>query len=151
MLVRWNDRPTPMRQMRCGGAPVMSLPSSSTCPASGRRCPVRRLKKVDLPAPLGPITAAISPRATARLTPSTAVKPSKALRMERTSSMAALRLRCRPRLLTPAARRFRQRADDPAGEDEEKDDQHRAEHERPVFGVGSDLLVEEDKRRRAYR
>src|SRR6266542_4062679 len=150
MLVRWNDRPTPIRQMRCGGAPVMSLPSSSTCPASGCRCPVMRLKKVDLPAPLGPITAAISPRATARLTQLTAMKPSKALRRERTSSMAH-RLRCRPRFLTPAARCVGQRADDPAGEGEEEHDQHRAENERPVFGVGGDLLVEEDERSRAYR
>jgi len=59
MLVRWNERPIPMPQMRGGGAPVISRPSSNTRPPSGMMWPVIRLNRVDLPAPFGPITAAI--------------------------------------------------------------------------------------------
>ena len=61
MLVCWNERLIPMRQMRCGAALVMSRPASHTRPASGRRCPVMMLNRVDFPAPLGPMTAAICP------------------------------------------------------------------------------------------
>ena len=42
-----------MRQIWCGGTPVMSRPSSSTWPAVGCRWPVIRLNSVDLPAPFG--------------------------------------------------------------------------------------------------
>ena len=37
MLVRWNERPMPRPQMRCGGTPVMSRPSTTTLPAVGRK------------------------------------------------------------------------------------------------------------------
>src|SRR5581483_9467849 len=135
MLVRWKERPMPIRQMRCGAAPVMSRPLSSTRPASGDRWPVMRLKRVDLPAPLGPMTAAISPRATERLTPSTAVKPSKVLRTPSTSSIALPRLRSEPglglRARAQALDGSDQRAGDAAGEDEEQDDQHHPHRERP--------------------
>src|ERR671918_739764 len=86
MLVRWNERPMPRRQTSCGATPVMSRPSRTTAPASGRRWPVMRLKTVVLPAPLGPMMAAVWPWATVRLTPATAWKPSNALRRSRTSS-----------------------------------------------------------------
>src|SRR5881396_278829 len=113
----------------------MSRPSSSTAPASGRRWPVMRLKSVVLPAPLGPMMAAISPRATARLTPPTASNPPNALRTSRTSSTAA----------TPEAPGGGvQRADDPAREHEQQHDEHRAQDERPVLGVRGDLLVEDE-------
>ena len=61
--------------------PVMSRPSSSTRPLSGRRCPVIRLNSVDLPAPLGPITAAICRGLDGQAdTSATATKPAKDLR-----------------------------------------------------------------------
>ena len=41
----------------------------------GRYSPVRQLKKVVLPAPLGPISPMISPRLTRKFTESTAVRP----------------------------------------------------------------------------
>src|SRR5581483_1488874 len=149
MLVRWNERPIPIRQMRCGAAPVMSRPLSSTRPASGDRWPVMRLKRVDLPAPLGPMTAAISPRATERLTPSTAVKPSKVLRTPSTSSIALSRIGGGSgiglRTCTQALDGTDQGAGDAAGEDEEQDDQHHAHREGPILGVGGDLLVEHDE------
>src|SRR5436309_4830054 len=66
--------------------------------------------------------------------PATAWNPPKALRTSRTSST--------PRPREPA----RHGADGPgdaAGEDEEQDHEHGAEHERPVFRVGHDLLGQE--------
>src|SRR5918911_4170455 len=113
----------PSRQTSCGATPVMSRPSSRTAPASGLRCPVIRLKNVVLPAPFGPMMAAIWPGATATLTPPTATKPSNALRMSRTSSTA--------RPPQPASDQ-RGGAGETAGEDEQQHDQDRTEHERPV-------------------
>src|SRR5213593_2510452 len=134
MLVRWNERPMPRRQTSCGASPVMSRPFRITAPASGRRWPVTRLKNVVLPAPFGPMIAAIWPRATPSVTPATAWKPSKALRTLRTSSMTH-----------PQARHARgQRADDAARKCEQDHDQYGAEHERPVLGVRGDLLVQHE-------
>src|SRR5581483_11960898 len=55
----------------------MSWPSIRMRPAVGRRTPVMQLKRVDLPAPLGPMTARISPRRTLSDTRSSAVRPPK--------------------------------------------------------------------------
>src|SRR5436190_2830026 len=63
--------------MRCGGRPVMSSPSNTTRPPVGTSTPVRQLKNVDLPAPLGPMTARISPRGTAIDTLLSAARPPK--------------------------------------------------------------------------
>src|SRR5688500_10517937 len=142
MFVRWNERPIPRRQTSCGATPVMSFPSSRTAPASGRRWPVMRLKKVVLPAPFGPMMAAIWPCVTVRLTPPTAWKPSKALRISRTSSTT------RPQ--DPAADDGG-RPGQAAGEHEEQDHQDGAQHERPVLGVGGDLLVQQEQDERADR
>ena len=62
MLVIWYERAMALREMRSGGSPVMSSPSNRMRPAVGRITPVRQLKNVDLPAPLGPMMARISPR-----------------------------------------------------------------------------------------
>src|SRR4051794_3872511 len=67
----------PFCEIRFGGSPVISSPSSTIRPEVGRRAPVRQLKKVLLPAPFGPITARISPRWTAKSMPESAVKPPK--------------------------------------------------------------------------
>src|SRR5438094_6136470 len=105
--------------------PVTSRPLSFTWPRSGRRCPVIRLKSVVLPAPLGPMIAPMLPRGASKLTPPTATKPSKIFTRSRTSSTAR-----------PPQQAARQRADgagDPAGEAEQEDHQHGAQHERPVL------------------
>src|SRR5262245_28167248 len=141
MLVRWNERPMPRRQTSWGASPVMSRPFRITAPASGRRWPVTRLKNVVLPAPLGPMIAAIWPRATPSVTPATAWKPSKALRTSRTSSMTH----------PQPGHAGRQRADDAAGKREQDHDQHGPEHERPVLGVRGDLLVQHEQDERAHR
>src|SRR5437763_6245460 len=119
----------------------MSRPSKRTRPASGRTWPVIRLKSVVLPAPFGPMIAVTRPAATVRLTPPTAAKPPNALWRSRTSSTAE-----------PSTCALPEREGSPgeaAGEAEQEDDKDRAEHERPVLGVGDDLLVEEDQRERA--
>src|SRR5689334_3573766 len=69
----------------------MSRPSTMTLPAVGCRWPVIRLNRVDLPAPFGPITAAISPSATARSTSLTALKPPNDFDSPLTSSTRHLR------------------------------------------------------------
>ena len=51
---------------------VMSCPSSQISPPVGRSSPPSRYSRVDLPQPLGPIMATVSPRATSRSTSSTA-------------------------------------------------------------------------------
>src|SRR5258706_13517583 len=67
----------PFCEMRSGGSPVISSPPNTMRPEVGRSTPVRQLKKVLLPAPLGPMIARISPRATVMLTLPTAVRPPK--------------------------------------------------------------------------
>src|SRR5262245_36032973 len=157
ILVRWNERPMPIRQMRCGGAPVMSRSLSTMRPASGRRWPVIRLKKVDLPAPFGPITAAISPRPIEKSTRSTAVKPSKRLLTPRTSSIGlyhvwrAGRRRCGLGADAQASNGSRQGAGDSAREHEQQHDEHRSHRQWPILGKRRDLLVEDDESCRPYR
>ena len=58
-------KPMPLRARACGASAVMSSPSRRTVPA--RRCssPNSAFMAVDLPAPLGPTTTAISPASTA--------------------------------------------------------------------------------------
>src|ERR1700675_4933483 len=75
ILVIWYERATPCRETRFGGSPVMSCPSNTMRPLVGRSTPVRQLKKVDLPAPLGPMTARISPCFTATDTLLRAARP----------------------------------------------------------------------------
>src|SRR3984957_4780564 len=63
-----------MRTRSIAGARVTSRPSNSMRPACGSRLPVIRLKRVDLPAPFGPITPKASPRDTAKVTESETFK-----------------------------------------------------------------------------
>src|ERR1700687_4455876 len=63
-------------------------------PAVGVRNFVSRLKKVVLPAPLGPISAWMEPRCTLRLTSLTAIKPLKPLVRFLVSSMTSLVIEC---------------------------------------------------------
>ena len=59
----WNERPRPARQRAPAAIRVMSSPSSTMRPRSGRSMPVIRLNSVDLPAPFGPMMPSASPRA----------------------------------------------------------------------------------------
>src|SRR6266498_738300 len=117
--------------------PVTSRSLKRTLPASGWRWPVMRLKRVVFPAPLGPMMALMDPRGTVKLTPLTAWKPPKLLRSPVTSSTR----RPSPHPLPEGHERPR----DAPGEDEEEHHEDGAENERPVLGVGDDLLVEPDQ------
>src|SRR5215831_8631727 len=94
----WKVRAMP-RRARCSGVNrVTSRPSKCTVPEVGRRSPVRQLKNVDLPAPLGPMSPSTSPSLTATEASSTALNAPKAIvRRLASSSMAGLgfgRLAC---------------------------------------------------------
>ena len=73
----------PFREIRSEGRPVMSSSLRTIRPLLGRSTPVRQLKNVLLPAPLGPMIARISLRATSKLTSDNALSPPK--RTERAS------------------------------------------------------------------
>src|SRR6266581_6884797 len=62
----------PARACASGEARVRSLPSNTIRPPLSGISPARQLKKVDLPAPFGPINPMISPSFTVRSAPATA-------------------------------------------------------------------------------
>src|SRR5260370_17029937 len=70
----WKVRPMPARACTSADERVTSTPSNSTRPVVGTVSRERQLKKVDLRAPLGPISPMISPSATARSAPRPAKK-----------------------------------------------------------------------------
>src|SRR5580692_5228103 len=124
----------------------MSLPSSVTVPLVGCKCPVIRLNRVDLPAPLGPITAAICCVSTRRLTSVTARKPAKDFEIPVSSSNGAA-----PGAAHHIMAQAVERAEDATGEPEQQNDQNGTEKKRPVFGDCGDLLVEDRHHRGAER
>src|SRR3954470_14445590 len=75
----WKVRARPRRARSSGGSRVTSAPAKETVPEVSGRSPVRQLKKVDLPAPLGPIRPRMSPCSTDTEAPSTALKAPNAL------------------------------------------------------------------------
>src|SRR5215472_34292 len=75
----WKVRPMPSRACVAADASVTSMPAKRMRPALGTRSPATQLKKVDFPAPLGPMRPTISPSATVRSASATAVKPAKRL------------------------------------------------------------------------
>src|SRR4029077_122094 len=77
MLVIWYERAMAFREIAWGGRPAMFSPLNRIRPLVGRSTPVRQLKSVDLPAPLGPMIARISPTGTARDTLLSAASPPK--------------------------------------------------------------------------
>ena len=89
-LAIWNVRPMPRRARSCGASRLIWVPCRRTSPAVGASWPVSRLKKVVLPAPLGPMMLTISPWRTDRLTSSTARRPRKCLLTPVTASSRSL-------------------------------------------------------------
>src|SRR5882757_8272881 len=91
----WNVRARPSRALASGDKLVMSWPSNKTLPEVDMRSPVRQLKKVDLPAPFGPIRPKMSPCSSITDAASTALKLPKALVTSRASrSMRCSRCNC---------------------------------------------------------
>src|SRR5262245_38648206 len=75
MLVIWYERAIPRWEIRSGDRPVMSSPARKIAPDAGRRTPVRQLKNVLLPAPLGPMMARTCPSGTEKSTAVRADRP----------------------------------------------------------------------------
>ena len=61
------------RAISCVGSAVMSRPSKMIVPSRARGLPKIVIIRVDLPAPLAPISATISPSLTSRSTPLSAM------------------------------------------------------------------------------
>src|SRR6266542_1682103 len=122
----WKVRANPSAARASGGKRVTSAPLKITVPDVTGRSPVRQLKKVDLPAPLGPIRPRMSPSSTDTDASSTALKAPNALVTFLASiSMAPrnirLRLPRRPALeqrQQPARQEARDDDDDGAIDDE---------------------------------
>src|SRR5215469_13090633 len=95
------------------------------------------------------MTAAIWPSATDRVTSETARKPPNDFDRPFTSSTFRLDGGFAPSAAAEPRPAGRQAAYDATGEGEQQHDQDLAQHQRPVFGVRRDLLVEDDQRRGA--
>src|SRR5579862_3682355 len=131
----------PRHTRRAGKSVVMSSPSKTIRPDVGWRNPLMRLKKVVLPAPLGPITARSSPASTIIDTPLTATRLPK-VRV----TFSTLR-----RLIRQASRR-RPAADDAehaAREEQHDEDEEQADERHPVLGLARDVILQHDEDRGA--
>src|ERR1041385_7846525 len=99
----------------------MSTPLKETFPAFGAVSPARQLKKVDLPAPFGPISPMISPVSIDRSASETARKLPNAFDTPSASSSMARPQKARrepvPDLVQPARLESGKKANDPAIED----------------------------------
>src|SRR5262245_53579066 len=140
----WKVRPIPARAWVSGDVPVRLTPSKLTVPVVGSTSPARQLKKVDLPAPFGPIRPMISPSATARSALRTAKKLPNAFDTPLASSSMARPPAGRdamPELIQPARLEARQDDDDAAIEDI---GEARAAAAEP--GVGRGLQRHQDQR-----
>src|SRR5439155_1217298 len=124
---------------RSSGSFASAIASSSflSAPSSARSRPARMLKNVDLPAPFGPMSARISPRARSKLTPSTARTPPNALRTPTTRSSGS-------------GTTVADHAKNSAREGQHEQDQDGAEHELPVLRVPRRHRVEELVDRRPH-
>ena len=71
--VVWNTVANPCRARRCGGQRVTSCPSMRTTPLSTRWNPEMQPRRVDFPAPFGPMRHVSEPAATSSETSSTAL------------------------------------------------------------------------------
>src|SRR5918996_325463 len=128
MLVIWNERASPMRARLGAGSFVMSAPAKRTLPASGRRSPASWLMKVVLPAPLGPITAWVSPSLTSKSMPSQARSAPKLLVSPLTSSIG-----------------FVEDAGEPAPEEDHREHEEQPEDELPVLRPARKLIFDEQQ------
>src|SRR6185437_3920999 len=116
----WKVRPMPARAWMSDVVPVRLTPSKLTVPDVGMVSPARQLKKVDLPAPFGPIRPMISPSATVRSALRTAKKLPNALETPFASSSMARPPPHRdamPELVETAGLETREQHDDAAIED----------------------------------
>src|SRR4051794_5693599 len=126
----------PSREMRSGVARVSSCPRKRTLPEVARSSPAIRFRKVDLPAPLGPITACASPSRNESETPSTAASAPK--RRERFSTFSR-----------GSATGSSQQSREPARKEEHDRDHERADERVPVRGELLAVMFEEGEQHRS--
>src|SRR3954466_16367244 len=100
----------------------MSSPAKAMRPASGRRLPASWPMNVVLPAPLGPITACVSPSTTSKSMPSLALSAPKVF-----ESFSTVK-----RLFMGTTENPGQ----PASEKDHRENQQRPQHHHPVLGPG---------------
>src|SRR5580704_8322283 len=135
----------PARAWAAGVAWVTSTPLKTMRPVVGKVSPARQLKKVDLPAPFGPIRPMISCSSTARSAPDTARKlPNAFDTFLASSSIGApptLRHEAIPQLEQAAGLEARDQHDDAAIKNVS---QSRAAAAEP--GIGGDLQRNQDQR-----
>src|SRR5713226_7221996 len=115
--------------MRLGGDRVTSFPRKRTAPEVARNSPERRLRKVDLPAPLGPMTACTPSGWKAIDTPSTAASAPKRRESCFVSSSASAMAR-------------RQESRDSPREKEDDRDHHRSHDRDPVIGDALSIVLQ---------
>src|SRR5215470_8167429 len=131
----------------------MSSPSKTIEPRVGRRKPVKRLKQVVLPAPLGPIRPTISPLSTVRSTRLTAASPPKSRvswRVSRRATKSGRRAR-RGRRGGPPPPELRElpgQGDETAGQEQDRQ-QHRDREEDRLVGAAAERLGEQGQEDRA--
>src|SRR5438270_13987868 len=106
----------------------MSSPPKTIRPASGRSSPASWPMKVVLPAPLGPITACVSPSRTSKSMPSLARSAPKLFVRPRTSSTRTL-----------------EHAGEAALEEDDGKHQQRPEDRLPVLGPAFQDLLGDDQ------
>src|SRR6185436_6824311 len=136
----------PRRTIAGAESPAIFSPSSTMRPPSGRSAPVTRLKKLVLPAPLGPITAVNDPGAKCRLTSLMAVTPPKDFCRCSIFSMSALARRrsllARVRagqILVPGLHHEAQQS---LTQSQRKHENHNAKHQAVVLGHLGDEIVQ---------
>ena len=142
----WKVRARPSRAIWCGRLRVMSWPSKRTRPRLAGCTPVIMLISVVLPAPFGPIRPRISPCATEKLTPSTALSPPK--RRDTSSSVEQRGHRCS----STAGETLPQQRQKSVRQKQHQDDDDEPER-RGVDGeeIPPDELLERDQDQRADR
>src|SRR5918992_1336627 len=132
MLVIWNERARPRRARFGADSAVMSSPAKRILPESGRSMPASWPMKVVLPAPLGPITAWVSPSRTSKSMPSLARSAPKRFTRPRTSSIG-----------------LGENAGQAALEEQHREHQERPEDHLPVLCPVSENVFHEEQRERA--
>ena len=103
-LVIWKERESPARNSLCVLQPVTSAPAKDTRPCCGRSAPDTRLNSVLLPAPFGPITEVMPPRAAEKDRSLTARSAPKLIDRPATSRMGVAPLMPAPCAARPSAR-----------------------------------------------
>src|SRR5712664_2257459 len=141
----WKVRASPSRARASGGKRVTSVPLKVTVPDVTGRSPVRQLKKVDLPAPLGPIRPRMSPSSTDTEASSTALKaPNALVTFFASISMAARRSGGRVRLGGGPRRPALEQGEQPARQEARDDHDNGAiDHEGEARAAAAQIAVRE--------